>query len=231
MTALIELENVGVTFSTRSGFVRRFQFDALSDVSFALDEGETLGVVGRNGCGKSTLLRLLAGIVRPTTGTVNCASSVRRSLLSLGLGFRPDLTGADNALLGLMFQGCRYSEAKKMLAEIEAFADIGEHFNQPMRSYSSGMRSRLGFATAISANLDVMLLDELLSVGDAEFKLKAENALQGLIKKRTVVFVSHSLEQILQICDRVVWLKQGRVELLGDPKAVVSEYRQASKAG
>lgn len=200
----------------------------LQDINFDVVRGETLGVVGRNGAGKSTLLRLLAGVLEPASGAVHRAPGVRCGLLSLGVGFMPDLTGADNVVISLMLQGLTRAEARSRLQEIAEFSDLGDAFYNRVKTYSSGMRSRLTFSTALFNSADVLLIDEVLSVGDGAFRQKAHRALRDKISgDQTVVFVSHVESAVQQHCDRVVWIEEGKVLLVGETAEVLENYRQS----
>ena len=198
----------------------------LDRVSFELHEGETLGIIGRNGVGKTTVLRVMAGIIAPTSGKVFIRPGVTTSLLSIGLGFLPDLSGRDNALLSAMLQGSTKAQAKSYLEGIKEFSELGESFEEPVKTYSSGMRSRLGFTTALMTHVDILLVDEVLSVGDAHFRAKAEAAMTERIGgSQTVVLVSHNDNQMKKICDRSIWIDEGRVASEGKTRAVLADYR------
>ena len=206
MNALLSLENVSMRYPMqgKGGPGSHVVFE---NISLEVAAGERLGILGRNGSGKSTLLRLMAKIFEPTAGLVKWAPGATVSLLSLGLGFRPDLTGRENALLSCLMQGLSKADAKNSLGEIEDFAQLGDFFNQPVKTYSTGMRARLGFASALMNRSDVILIDEVLSVGDYEFRRKAEEMLQNqMTEERGVVVVSHSEQQIKTLCSTSVWL-------------------------
>lgn len=223
---ILSAKNVSLKYRTRSGLFNRFEHTALEDVSFELYRGETLGVLGRNGCGKSTLLRLLAGIINPTAGKVECDKLVSRALLSIGLGFRPDLSGRNNALLSAMLGGMSKRDAVEVLDEVNDFAELGGFFDQPVKTYSAGMRARLGFATAIKTEVDILLIDEVLSVGDAHFGNKAQAYMNDRIAgEQTVVFVSHNTSQVDKVCNRALWIESGKVKALGDTSVVTQEYK------
>ncbi len=222
---ILSVQDVRLCYRRRSGFLKWFEHTALSAISFDLKRGETLGVFGRNGCGKSTLLRLLAGLVDPTSGTITCDKSIRRALLTLGLGFRGDLSGRDNALLSIMLQGGTKGEALEALPGIHEFSELDAFFDEPVKTYSAGMRARLGFASAIMTDVDVMLIDEVLSVGDIQFRQKAEaTILEKITSQQTVVFVSHSAEQIRKLCQRAIWIEGGELRLIGDAGEVSRAY-------
>jgi len=228
MSPLLTLNNVGMRYplsSSPDGWYRAFD-----GVEFELYPGERVGIVGRNGAGKSTLLRLMARIFAPTSGVVVWAPNTRVSLLSLGLGFRLDLTGRENALLSCLLQGHSKKAAKECLPGIEAFCELGQFFDQPVKTYSSGMRARLGFGTALLNRSSVILIDEILGVGDTAFRSKAREALkQQLTEERSVVIVSHADSQIKSLCERAVWLDAGGIKIAGDPEVVLGAYKDAEQ--
>jgi len=227
---VLSVQDVRLCYRTRSGFLKWFEQTALAGVSFELKRGETLGILGRNGCGKSTLLRLLAGLVEPTSGKIVCDKRSRRALLALGLGFRPDLSGRDNALLSTMLQGASKQEALDALPGILDFSGLGVFFDRPVKTYSAGMRARLGFSTAIKTKVDVLLIDEVLSVGDAHFKQKAEKEmLERVNGRQTVVFVSHNVGQVNKVCDRALWLENGVIRCEGETQEVTAKYHEFMK--
>jgi lipopolysaccharide transport system ATP-binding protein len=222
---LISLDGAGVAYKRSTGMLSSERFWALRDISLDINPGETLGVLGSNGSGKSTLLRLLARIYQPDAGSLRFSAS-KISLLSLSLGFDPELSGFDNAILSSMLLGATLREAKSKLDSIIAFSELGEFAAQPIKTYSSGMRSRLGFSVAINMNADVLLIDEALAVGDASFRKKSEEAILNLLSSdQTVVLVSHSIVQIVRLCDRAIWLKDGRLMADGDPESVAGQYQ------
>lgn len=204
---VLSLKNVSLSYKQRQGFFRPAKrFFALKDVSFDIYKGETLGVIGRNGAGKSTLLKLMAGILKPDCGeVVNKGVSV--SLLALQAGFDAELSGRDNAILGGMLLGYSRKQAEARLDEITRFSELGDFMEQPIKTYSAGMRSRLGFSLAMYLSPDVLLLDEVLSVGDKEFRKKAEQEMMKKIHSdQTVILVSHSESQVNRLCDRCIKL-------------------------
>lgn len=225
---LIKLRDVGLTYRTRTGAFSVDRFRALDGISFDLFAGETLGIVGGNGSGKSTLLRVLAGIYTPDTGTLEYNDVGRISLLSLGLGFAPELSGVENAIFGSMLLGASLSEARGKLEEIVEFAELGDFMGKPIRTYSSGMRSRLAFSVALMMETDVLLIDEVLAVGDAQFREKSEAALKQKINSgQAVVLVSHSLAQVKSLCKRAAWVHKGQMMYLGDAAETVKKYQKA----
>lgn len=199
-------------------------FWALSDVSFRVARGETLGIIGQNGSGKSTLLQLLAGIIQPTRGRVEVRGRVS-ALLELGAGFNPEFTGRENVILNGAILGVREAEMRQRLDAIAAFAEIGEFLDKPVKTYSTGMFVRLAFATAINIDPDVLLVDEALSVGDAYFQHRCMLRMSELQERGvTIVLVSHDSAAIKRLCRRVVWLEHGRVVDEGDPEDIVTRY-------
>jgi lipopolysaccharide transport system ATP-binding protein len=200
----------------------------LRDVSFALSPGRSLGVIGRNGAGKSTLLRLLSGVARPTTGRVEVRARLA-CLLDLGVGFHPLETGRENAEATLVLQaGLTRSEARRRIDEVEAFAEIGEFFDRPIRTYSDGMRLRLAFATITVLDPDILITDEILAVGDELFQQRCNAWFDRFLARRGgLVLCSHDLSQIQRLCDRTLWLDGGGARELGDSRDVVRHYREA----
>ncbi len=220
----MQLRDVTVRYKSRRSFFRHDHYTALDGVSFTIKEGETLGVIGANGCGKSTLLMVLANIYGVDEGDViwHCRHV---SLLSLALGFDIELTGRDNAIISGMFLGARKQTVLEKLDEIIEFSELDEFIDKPIKTYSAGMRARLGFSIALKMQSEVLLIDEVLSVGDENFKHKAETAMTHKISSnQTVVLVSHSMLQIEKLSNRVLWLHEGKVKTIGDPKKVISEY-------
>jgi lipopolysaccharide transport system ATP-binding protein len=180
--------------------------------------------------GKTTMLRLMAGILAPTSGRVRQHEGKTSSLLTIGLGFRPDLSGRDNALLAAMLQGATKAQARGFLAEIKAFSELGDSFEEPVKTYSAGMRSRLGFTTALMTHVDILLIDEVLSVGDARFREKAQEAMiERVSGDQTVVFVSHMEGQVRDICNRAICLDAGSIVAEGEPDQVLQTYRELGR--
>ena len=202
----------------------------LEEVDLRVAPGEALGIVGRNGCGKSTLLRLTAGIYRPDRGVVRTWGKVV-PILSLGGGFHPEFTGRDNVLIEGMMLGLTRREVLGRFDEIADFAEVGEYLDQPLRTYSSGMQMRLAFAVAVQVEPDVLLLDEVLAVGDEAFRMKCTRRMEELKARGvTIVLVSHDLNSVRTFCDRVAWIDAGRVREEGAPGEVVASF-QRSLAG
>lgn len=227
---IMQVKELCHVYRQRLGFFRGKDVDILKGLSFDLYSGETLGVLGRNGCGKSTLLRILGDIIGATSGEVIYKEGIKKSLMTLGLGFKKDLSGRDNVLISAMLLGLSKKEALASLKEIEEFSELGEYFNRPVKTYSTGMRARLGFASAILNNVDLLLIDEALGVGDVQFKKKAEKVMMDKIASdRSVIFVSHSMAQIKKICNRVIWLEKGEIMGEGDPFDVTQAYEAYMK--
>ncbi|MDF3918796.1 ABC transporter ATP-binding protein [Salinicola salarius] len=202
---IISLHNVGVRYKRRGGVFRKPEyFQALEDITFDIHRGETLGIVGRNGAGKSTLLRVVAGIIQPDDGVViNYGASV--SLLALQAGFDAELPGTDNAILSGMLMGYTRQQVEARMEGITEFSELGAFMKEPVKTYSSGMRARLGFSVAMYMTPDVLLLDEVLSVGDKQFRMKAESEMVKKIhSEQTVLLVSHSESQVKKLCDKVI---------------------------
>jgi lipopolysaccharide transport system ATP-binding protein len=221
MTALVTLKDVSMHFATESNR----DYAVFGGINFSISAGERVAVIGRNGSGKSTLLRVMARIFAPSSGSVEWAPGVSVSMLSLGLGFRSDLTGRDNALLSCMLLGLSRKEAKASVKHIEAFCEIGAFFDEPVYTYSAGMRARLGFGSALMNRSQVILIDETLSVGDTFFRDKAREALQEkLTEDRAVVLVTHGEQQVRRLCARAVLLEGGTMLADGAPDEVLAEY-------
>lgn len=222
---MLELENVSLSYETGKKAYDHGKHHVLDEVSLQLYEGETLGIMGRNGVGKTTMLRIMAGILAPTMGTVKMAAGKKAALLTLGLGFKPDLSGRDNALLAAMLQGSSRKEAEAFMDSIKEFSELGDSFDLPVKNYSAGMRARLGFTTALMTHVDILLVDEVLSVGDAHFREKALAAMKNRITgEQTVVFVSHMADQVRDLCDRVIWLDNGKIVQEGPCIDVTEAY-------
>lgn len=196
----------------------------LQEVSFSLDPGQAVGIIGINGAGKSTLLKLITGTTQPTVGNVSVQGRVA-ALLELGMGFHPDFTGRQNALMAGQLIGLKASEIRELMPQIEAFAEIGDYLDMPVRVYSSGMQMRLAFSIATCKRPDVLIVDEALSVGDAYFQHKSFDRIRQFRDQgTTLLIVSHDKAAIQSICDRAILLNAGRVALEGEPEAVMDYY-------
>jgi len=207
------------------GKLKYEEFWALNSVSFEVKKGEVLGVVGHNGAGKSTLLKVISGILKPTTGRVDVGGSVV-PMLELGSGFDFDLTGRENIFLNGAILGYSESFLKSKYDDIVAFSELGKFIEAPLRNYSSGMVMRLAFSIATVVEPDILIVDEILAVGDAEFQEKSKKRMMELMGGgTTVLFVSHSLDQIREMCNRVLWLDHGHVKMFGDTQQVCDAYQ------
>ena len=227
MKPIISLQDVAVRYK-RSGnvFRRRSYFEALKSINLDIYPGETLGILGRNGCGKSTLLRLISNVIKPDSGKIiNRGASV--SLLALQAGFDPNLNGRDNAMLGGMLQGYSRREVRSLLDEINDYSELGDFFYEPVKTYSTGMRARLGFSITTIISPDVLLIDEVMGVGDQHFRQKAERTMVAKMHSdQTVVLVSHSHHQIARLCDRALLIEDGISYSTGKPHEVLTVYEQ-----
>lgn len=200
------------------------EFHALDGVSFDVRKGETIGLIGRNGAGKSTILKILGRTTVPTTGVAMIRGKVG-SMLEVGTGFHPELTGRENIFLNGTILGMTRAEINAKFDEIVEFSEIGQFLDTPVKRYSSGMYLKLAFSIASSLDTDILLLDEVLAVGDAAFRVKSLSRMMQITSSgRTIVFVSHSMGDVKNICSRCIWLKCGKVAADGDPAAVVDEY-------
>jgi ABC-type polysaccharide/polyol phosphate transport system ATPase subunit len=204
---------------------------ALDNVSFEVMKGEAFGVVGRNGAGKSTLMRVVAGTLRPDGGRV--VSRGRTStLLQLGVGFNTELSGRRNIYLGGLAAGLRKAEIDELFDDIVAYAELEDSIHRPIKTYSSGMLSRLAFSIGMHLEPDILLLDEILSVGDESFRAKSEQAMYDLLARAgTIIFVSHALPKVAEFCETALWLESGRVVEIGPAGDVVDHYRTSVVAG
>lgn len=206
---------------------RRSRFEAIRDISFEVKRGETFGVIGRNGAGKSTMLGLMAGVLRPTRGKVS-VNGRTSPLLELGAGFHHDLTGRENIILNGVLLGLTRAEILNKLEEIIDFSELGEFCDQPVRIYSSGMLARLGFSVVAHLEPEILLIDEILAVGDVEFQRKCIAKMTSFKERGvTMVFVSHSMEDVRRICTRVMWIENHELQMIGAPSKVVEAYLKA----
>ena len=239
--AAIKVQDVSITYSTALqgggrqtliGTLSRLrrrrkivkEIKAVRDVSFEVPRGTVLGIIGHNGAGKSTLVRAMAGILPPTHGRIEVRGRVS-TMLALGVGFDRKLTGRQNVVLGGLAAGLSRQELAAAYDEIVAFAELEEYMDMPMRTYSSGMQSRLAFAVAVTIAPDILLIDEALSTGDARFKRKSFNKMRELCESaHTIVIVSHAMKSMRELCDEVVWLHKGQVKMYGPPQKVIKAY-------
>ncbi len=202
-------------------------FEAVRGVSFNVPKGQIMGIIGKNGSGKSTMLRAIAGIFAPDSGSIDL-HGFSVSLLSIGVGFQKKLTGRENIILSGMLLGFSEEHIKEKMDQIIKFAELGDFIDRPVRTYSSGMYSKLAFSITAILETDIMLIDEVLSVGDAKFKKKSYNKMKKLItdKSKTVIIVSHSSETLRKLCDTILWLHDGEVKMQGSVAEVLPVYEE-----
>ena len=211
---------------TRTGRKTR-EVRALRGINLEVPYGSVLGVIGANGAGKSSLMRVISGIIPPTSGRVEVNGNVS-TLLALGVGFNPRLTGRENVILGGLAAGLSREEIANQFDEIASFAEIGDAIDSPMKTYSSGMYSRLAFAVSVVVEPDILIIDEALSTGDAKFKKKCLERIKSLRShNRAIIIVSHALATVKDICNDVVWLNQGEVMMRGEPNQVINAYKES----
>ncbi len=210
------------------GFWKKFynQHWVLKDVSFEVGKGERIGIIGRNGAGKTTLLQIICGITTPTTGKVAVQGRIA-PILALGAGFDGSLTGRENARIGGAILGLKRNEVERRLPAIAEFAGIGLFLDQQVKYYSSGMVARLAFAVCAHADADILIIDEALAVGDEAFQAKCERFVEEFARAGTILMVSHSLDYLRAVSDRLLWIDEGKVRAFGDPEGVIAEYRAA----
>lgn len=236
----IRVKDVGMTFriannkttSVKNYLIQRVknkisykEFRALQNVNFEVYKGEVVGIIGLNGAGKSTLFKVIAGILKPTTGNVEKHGSVA-PLIELGAGFNGELSGRENIYLNGLLLGYSKKFIKEKMETIIDFADIGEFIDNPVNNYSSGMKARLGFAIATAVQPDILIVDEVLSVGDYKFREKCEKRIKEMIEAgTTVLIVSHSMGTIQSMCNRVVWIEKGQIKEIGETKEVMPKYQ------
>ncbi len=238
----VEVNNVSISYrilnniSLRSSlFHKRTRdevFEAVKDVSFAIEPGGILGIIGKNGSGKSTLLKSIAGVFSPNSGTIDLhGHSV--SLMALGIGFKGELSGRKNIVLSGLLLGFSEREIEERMDDIIEFAEIGDFIDKPVRTYSSGMHSKLAFSITAMLETDIMLVDEVLSVGDERFKKKSLEKMKSLIqdKDRTVIIVSHDMKTLEELCDTVCWMHDGEIREIGEPGPVLEHYAEFMSAG
>ena len=236
--AVIEVDNVGMEFNLNEErtdslkefvikFIKReirFQsFWALNNVSLKIYQGEKVGFVGLNGAGKSTLLKIISGVLRPTTGSVKVTGDLA-PLLALGAGFNQNYTGRENIYLNGATLGHSRAEMTKKFDEIVEFAELEEFIDVPVKNYSSGMKSRLAFSIATSINPDILILDEVLSVGDMSFQAKCRDRMHNMMADASMLFVSHSVAQVRKLCDKAIWLHKGSIIASGEVNEICDQY-------
>ena len=239
MNAVIEVENVGMSFRTdinRIGSLKEWvvtllkgqmhyeNIEALKDVSFSVDEGEVLGIIGRNGSGKSTLLKTISGIYTPTSGSVRVNGRIA-PMLELGSGFDQELSGRENISLNASILGYTEQQIREHYDDIVEFSELSDFIEMPLKTYSSGMKAKLAFSVATVLKPEILIVDEILSVGDEAFQRKSRARMMEMMSGgTTVLFVSHDMDQIRELCNRVVWLDKGNVRMIGNADEVCSRY-------
>lgn len=223
---VMSLRGVGVSYRTGLRVWRRPRNWALRDINLDIRSGETVGIVGANGAGKSTLMKVLAGIIRPDVGTRDCRSRLLM-LLSLRVGFMTHLTGRENAIMSGLLLGMSRREIRQCMGAIIKYAELEESIDQPVWTYSAGMRARLGFAVACQVQPDVLLVDEVLGVGDMAFRKKSMDTMQAMIDSdKTVIIVSHQEDMLRKLCSRVLWLEAGTIRECDEAGSVLQHYVQ-----
>ena len=239
---IVDVENVSIKFnlssekvdSMKDYLVKRLkgqisfdEFWALQDISFSMNRGDSVALIGLNGCGKSTLLKTIAGVLKPTKGSVKVYGSIA-PLIELGAGFDHDLTAEENIYLNGAILGYGRQEMQKHYVDIVEFSELRDFMNVPIKNFSSGMLARLAFSIATIGNPDLLIVDEVLSVGDFRFQEKCERRIQNMMKEDTsILFVSHSIEQVQKLCKRAIWIEKGRIVKAGTTEEVCPEYRKA----
>ena len=239
---IIKVENVSMKFSLASEKIDSFkdyfiktlkqqisynEFWALKDVSFTVNRGEALGLIGLNGSGKSTMLKVIAGVLKPTKGSVEVRGTIA-PLIELGAGFDMDLTASENIFLNGALLGYSRKDMEKEYDNIVTFSELHDFMNVPVKNFSSGMVSRLAFAIATIGQPDILICDEVLSVGDFRFQEKSQKRIKTMLDKgTTLLFVSHSIEQVEELCDKIVWLEKGTRKMFGDAKEIAEIYRNS----
>lgn len=218
------IKNVAFDFYNSLIAMQRYSFEALSNISFDIYRGENFGIIGHNGAGKSTTLDLIAGVSKPTKGTVVVRGRIS-PLLALGAGFHPELNGRENIFLNGVLMGLTRREIRRKMEEIIDFAEIGEFIDSPIRVYSRGMLARLGFAIVAHLDPEILLIDEVLSVGDVRFQKKCMDKMMDFKQSGvTIVLVTHSIASVAQICDRAMWIDNHVIRMIGDPTEIAETY-------
>jgi ABC-2 type transport system ATP-binding protein len=237
---MIQIQNVSVTYRVIKERKRSFQsyiinylkgkriraetLWALRNISLDVRRGESLGIIGHNGAGKSTLLKVISGVIKPVEGKIRVNGNIA-PLIELSAGFDDELTGRENIFLSASILGFSKRETEEKYDNIIDFSELKDFINAPLKSYSSGMIARLGFSIATEVYPDILIIDEILAVGDAHFKQKSKERISEFRKKGiTILFVSHNMEEIHNLCDRVLWLDHGDIRMLGDPVRIINEY-------
>lgn len=223
-----DISHMSLAKSLKRGEVKKIgSVRAVDDISFSVNRGEILGIVGRNGSGKTTLLRSIAGIFQPDEGRIDLHGN-RASLMAIGIGFNGNNTGRENILKSGMLLGCKLDYVKKHMEEIIEFSELGDFIDRPVRTYSSGMYSKLSFSVTAILDTDIMLVDEVLSVGDEHFRKKSFKKMEELmLSDRTVLIVSHATDTLKKFCDRILWINNGQFTMLGETEEVLERYDES----
>ena len=228
---IITLDNITCSFNVRQFAFRSKRYDVIKGINLTIHRGETLGIIGRNGAGKSTLLKIISGVLKPDSGRVFYHQPLSVSLLTMQLGFSADISGRHNAILGAMMLGHSKKEALARLDAIVACAEAEKWIDDPLKTYSAGMRARLGFAVSMEMSPDVLLVDEALGVGDASFREKSTKAMKEKMQSgQTVVFVSHIESTVHELCTRAAWIENGKIKKVGEVGTVLSAYQRTIAA-
>ena len=242
METVVAASNVGMTFNMskeRINSLKEYviklakkqlffeEFKALTDINFTIEKGEVFGIIGKNGAGKSTLLKLLAGVLKPASGEIRISGSIA-PLIELGAGFDPELSARENIFLNGAMLGYSRKYIKEKFDDIVTFSELADFLDIPIKNFSSGMYARLGFAIATLVEPDILIVDEILSVGDYQFQKKCEKKIQNMIKEgTTVILVSHSLDQVVELCTKVMWLEHGRIKSIGKSKELCEQFKNS----
>jgi lipopolysaccharide transport system ATP-binding protein len=222
------IKNVLFNFPKNIRAFKEEQFEALRDISFDIYDGENFGIIGNNGAGKSTTLGLIAGVLKPNQGSVSVRGRIS-PLLALGAGFHPELDGRENIIMNGILMGLTRRQVQEKLEEIVEFSELGEFIDRPIRVYSSGMLARLGFAVIAHLDPEILLIDEVLGVGDIRFQKKCLNKmLEFKHSGVTIVLVTHSIASIIELCDRAMWIENHVIKMIGDPREIAMTYSKAS---
>lgn len=237
----ISVKNVSLVYRSFSKFsirknllgfkkLQRKNFQALSNISFDIYKGQIVGIIGKNGCGKSTLLKTIGGVISPDSGLINLYGNTV-SLMAIGVGFNTNLTGYENIYLSGMLLGFDENEIYEKEKEIISFSELGDFIFEPVKNYSSGMLSKLAFSITAVLETDIILIDEVLSVGDIKFREKSYNKMKELIQNndKTVLIVSHDMNTLEEICDEVIWLHDGKIKMRGKPDSIIMHYKKFMK--
>ncbi len=226
---IISVENLSKVFKTaETSKNRKAQpFYALKDISFNIYPNKTIGIIGKNGSGKSTLLKILANIISPSSGQVTINGKVA-SVLKIGAGFHPDLTGRENIFFYGALLGMRESDIREKFEQIVSFSELEPFIDEPVKNYSDGMYLRLAFSVVVHTNVDIILFDEVLTVGDSSFNIKSFSKIRELKKRKTIILVSHNMDDIVKICDECIWINEGEIKFKGNPSTVVSLYMESN---